>query len=502
MQGRTEKSDGTINVLRRRLLAAVAGIMASSSVHATLPVIDASELFESWDILIVGAGLAGLTAAVRASELGAKRILVVEKEPFIGGASLLSEGAFAFSDTKEQRRAGVSDSDDAFRQYLFEIGRGKNDPALVDSFFRHQHTAIEWLNAKGLSPEFFTAHGVPGIPRAHTYRITKVLEKLRSDALSNGVRIVVGTKAENLIIKGGRISGAVLLRQGKQYEVRAGAVLLATGGFLRNKTMVIRSRPILEQAIRICAPGSDGDGLRMGIDAGAAVRDLEWLQASFGFCNNPTSLGDFTHVGYAGAIAVDAKGLRFIDESSPYTETSDKVLETGGNTAWFVFDAAVRRAARAARPVDDRLLAEAVRADGTRIYWEGETPAEAARLAGLPPDALSWTVSRYNSFVRSGRDLDFGRTSLASGYGSPVLLLEPPFCVMPASAGLMGSYCGLWTDPDCRVLRSDKTAVSGLFAAGEVTGGFHGAGFAAGTGLSKALIFGYAAGQIMAGDWL
>lgn len=153
----------------------------------------------------------------------------------------------------------------------------------------------------------------------------------------------------------------------------------------------------------------------------------------------------------------------------------------------------------AAREVDAHLLSKPVRDDGQQIFYQGSSITDVAIKAGLKPSNLTWTVTRYNQFVASGHDADFGRDSLTFGYGKPVPIVKPPFYVMPALVGMMGSYCGLSINEDGAVLTASGQVIPGLFAAGEVTGGFHGESFIGGTPLGKALIFGWIVGNTVGG---
>lgn len=312
--------------------------------------------------------------------------------------------------------------------------------------------------------------------------------------------ISANTRAEKLETEGGKVSGVVASHQGLRESLRSRlGVVIATGGFLRRTDWIKRFCPQLEGVARVCAPGADGDGISMALPLKAGLKDMQWLHPSFGFSLFPSTVNDFTYVAYSGAIIVNRDGLRFVNESAPYTDLGRAALAKAHNKSFLIFDDSIRRNQMAAREVDSHLLAKPIRDDGQQIFYQGSSITDVAIKAGLKPSNLTWTVTRYNQFVASGHDADFGRDSLTFGYGKPVPIVKPPFYVMPALVGMMGSYCGLSINRDGAVLTASGQVIPGLFAAGEVTGGFHGESFIGGTPLGKALIFGWIVGNTVGG---
>lgn len=451
---------------------------------------------EPWDLIIVGAGIAGLMTAIRSSMNGLRRVLILEKTPFTGGAALLSEGVFAFSETPYQAARGIRDKDEIFYEDMRRTGNYRNDPELLKAYLKFSHPVYEWLSANGINPVAVDTGSGISMPRAHTYRVVPLMEKLRSEAVKSGAVIASNTQAVTLETEGGRVSGVVVRRGERTATLRAKyGVVLASGGFLRRPDWVRRYRPTMSNAVRVCAAGADGDGISMALPLHAGLRDMRFLHVSYGFSLFPATVGDFTHVGYRGAMIVNQQGLRFVNESLPYTDIGRIALEKEHNQSYFVFDEEIRQRQMKAREVDAKLLANPVRADGQVIFYSGDSINEVAAKAGLNPSNLSWTVTRYNRFVETGHDADFRRDSLTFGYGRPSRIIKPPFYVFPTLAGMMGSYCGLAINQEGAVLTAGGRVIPGLYAAGEVTGGFHGEAFIGGTALGKAIIFGWIVGN-------
>lgn len=334
------------------------------------------------------------------------------------------------------------------------------------------------------------------VPRAHTFDPAAVVNLLLLEALKGGVRVVVGARASKLLIENGRIAGVEARMAGKRRTIRSRAVLIATGGFSRNKTLMKKYAPLMERAARVSGIGSDGDGLVMAAAIGATLRDMDFITASYGFTMHPSSIRDFTLVYYAGGIILNQKGKRFVDESIPYKDLGSAALREPGYGTYILFDDEMRRRQMRVRP-NDALLWRSIDEGVIPDYvFRGETIAQASAAAGLDAEAVQRTVDAYNAQAPIGKD-PIGRRSLSSGYGVPICIEHPPYFIMPAQAGVMGTYCGLVVSPDAEVLDSKGAPIPGLYAAGEVCGGFHGRSYITGTAFAKANGFGRVAAEEM-----
>ncbi|MFC5753666.1 FAD-dependent oxidoreductase [Actinomadura rugatobispora] len=441
----------------------------------------------SAEVVAVGAGLAGLAAAVAAAEGGA-RVTILEKRPEIGGSTVLSAGLSAFAGTDEQAVAGIADDPATLRRDLLETGRHRNDPALVEVYCSDQLATYRWL--RGLGIVYGEVHAASGqsVPRSHPTDTRVLVRTLLDRARSLGAAFRPGTGAHRLIVEDGAVRG---VRTTGGEELRADAVVLASGGFSRNPELLDRFAPRMGRALRGGAEGSTGDGLLMAWKAGAGVIDTPYIKGTFGIHPDPDGAEGGTGILaiYKGAIAVDRSGRRFVDESLPYKEVGDACLDRDGGIAFQIFDAAVMERSDPSVPIYDFAART-----GNGLLHTAPTLAELARDIGVPADALEATVAEYNAAIESGRPDPFGRATLSGGVGAPVPIAVPPFYAHPSTAVVLATYCGLTIDPDMRVLDVFGEVIPGLYAAGEVVGGLHGAGYVTGTSIGKAAVFGRRAG--------
>lgn len=428
-----------------------------------------------YDLVVVGAGVAGLTAACLAAEFGLKRILVLESEPLIGGSSIISGGFWAVSGTKLQKERGVIDSDEAFFEDILTVGAHKNDEALVRAFIRKNRVQYEWVLAQGVAPQ--TLAPGSGTLRAHVFDAPRLLECLCRKAVSSGVVIRVGTRVRELEYNRSLNRVAGVRTDKAAYAARA--VLLATGGFSRNRELLEQYSPRMRFVSTIAAQGCRGDGILMAQALLAGLADMDWLEASYAFIQNPTTIHDMTFVNYHGGIIVNKYGRRFVDESLPYKLIAKEVLKQSDAKSFIVFDERIKSISKR-QPLDQRLW-DAV------PMGVGRTLAEAANQCSIDPSALQRTVDAYNEAVSRGEDA--GRGSVAVNNGRLLTIDWTPFYVLPVSPCLLGTYCGIKINDRARVLTAQGDEIKGLWAAGEVTGGFHGASFIMGTAFGKAQTF-------------
>ncbi len=454
---------------------------------------------QTTDVLVIGGGLAGLCAAIEAannlSEAGAE-VTLLEKLGECGGSSVLSGGLLAFAGTDMQQAAGISDCDTLLYDDLRRAGAQQNDEALVRAYVAHQMDAYAWLRKLGVqfnSVELAAGHSAP---RAHSLRSQDFMTLMESRARDTGrIRIIFHAAAKRLLRAGdGRVDGVDALIDGKETRIRARrGVVLAAGGFARNSDMVRLFAPHQLQCVVYCGVGCDGDGVRMAWALGAGLRDVAHIKGTFGFHpdTGKTSGRDWSkHSVYRGAILVNKHAQRYVDESKSYKLLGDAVLSQPDALAYQIFDQGVMDTSSDTAPLFKFKEALAL----GRLLTEPTLEALARRV-GLDPSALEATVDRYNAFVCNGKDEDFGRTGLSSGYGKLVELKRGPWYAYPSTSGLIATYCGVTVDAEARVRNVFYEPIAGLFAAGEMTGGFHGVAYMTGSSLGKCVIFGRIAGR-------
>ena len=471
---------------------------------ATLPYAQANAagFDKEYDVVIVGGGGAGLAAACRAGELGLKAI-VLEKTGLLGGSSLLCGGQFSTFGTDLQKAKGKNDTADIFYNDMIKTGKGMNDPKVVRAFVNMSKIQYDFLTKTlHVHPRGVMAASGMSVPRSHTFNPPEVIKALTKYANDRGVEIVLNAKANRLVTEcgTGRVIGVKATINKKDVVLGATkGVVLAVGGFSRNPELLAKFNPIMAKADAISGGGTQGDGILMAQAIGADTLDTTYIKASYGFKLKPTIIQDMSLITYSGAIMINKEGKRFTDESQSYKLQGDASLAQTDGYSYQVFDKNI---------LDYDLkndtqgveMMTALTNDpaGQKWVYFGETIEEAAKKAGLDPKQVKETVEKYNKGIKEGKD-EFGRTSLTSGFGKPVPLEKGPFYIMPTTAALIGTYCGLKINEKAQVINVFGEAIPALYAAGELTGGVHGAAYMTGTAFGKAICFGRIAIDSIAG---
>lgn len=449
------------------------------------------------DVVVVGGGLAGLVSLNAALEAGASAVLI-ERTPAVGGSTVLSSGLMAFAGTDEQTAAGIDDDEESLRSDIIRTGRGRSQLELVEAYCRDQLTAYRWLKGRGVT--FGTPHAGSGqsVPRSHHVDPSDVIESLRRRAVSAGGEVRLEVRSRHLLMEDGHVRGVAVDSAPDPRpdgRIEAGAVVVASGGFSRSEDLLARYAPGVKLALRAGGRGNTGDGLVMAQEAGAAVTDMEFIKGTFGIFpwRSPAEEGTGILAVYQGAIAVNGWGRRFIDESLPYKVIGDACLDQPEALAFQIFDEDVMARSDSTVPIYSfrrRLEAGQIR--------RASTLPELADQLGIDPKVLTGTVEEYNRRIDDGQPDPFGRATLCGGVGRPSPVRRPPFYGYPSTTVVLATYCGLSVDARARVLDDNGRIIPGLFAAGEVTGGFHGDGYVTGTSLGKAAVFGLVAGRASA----
>ncbi len=455
-----------------------------------------SELPDRVGVLVLGSGLAGCAALLAAAEAGQYAVML-EKTSEIGGSTVKSAGLSAFASTREQVAQGIADSVELLRKDLLEVGRHRNDERLVDLYCDHQLETYDWLTAHGVVYGEVHAASGQSAPRSHPTDTTAMLVHLLKAAGRLGARVVMDASAQRLLRESGRVVGVDVTIPGGARRVLADAVVIATGGFSQNPELLTRFAPQMEHALRAGGLGCEGDGLLMAWQLGAGVVDTPYIKGTYGHFHEPHPDEDGTGVlaVYKGAIAVNREGRRFVDESRNYKEIGDAALAQPGVTTFQVFDSRVLAATSDEVPIYDfggrERAGMLVRADSIE---------ELEDTLGLPEGMLVATVEDYNTALRTGQPDALGRTHLSGAVGDPFPLEAPPFFAHRTGTVVLATYCGLTVDTELRVLDVFGDPIERLYAAGEVLGGFHGAGYMTGTSIGKAGIFGRLAGRHAAAE--
>ena len=482
------------------------------------------------DVVVVGAGGAGMTAAISAAADGLK-VVVVESQAMVGGNSVRATGGmnaaktplqdkntfgesagvektlaaaegYADNETITALAATVSEQWEAYKANpegyfdsveLMELdtmigGKGINNPELVKTLCSNTADSIVWLDSVGASLTSVGAFGGASVKRIHRpvnaegktlsvgAYIVPILEKNLQDA---GVEIILNTTVDTILTdaNGAACGVSGVANDGSKLTVNADAVILTTGGFGANLDMVVSYKPELAGFMTTNAAGIQGQGIKMAEALGAATVDMDQIQIHPTVEANTASLiteglrGD-------GAILVNAEGKRFFDEVSTRDKVSAAEIAQPGSYSYLIVDQAMADASNVIQGYIKK-----------GFTTQGETYEELAKALGMDEAAFAETMNTWNSYVEAKNDPDFGRTSFANP------LNTAPYYAIKVTAGVHHTMGGLKINPAAEVLTEDGSAIAGLFAAGEVTGGVHGANRLGGNAVADFVVFGRIAAQ-------
>lgn len=471
--------------MRRRTLCAASAL----AMMTPIPVSAFSFAEDEFDVVVAGAGGAGLAAALSAAEQGAS-VLLVEKMAAIGGNTLRASGLFNASDPARQEPMGITDSPSWHYEQTMASGHGRNDPAVVRRFVCEALPTLKWLESLGVRfmPKTVATWGAewprghkPTQPRGQAY-----IRTLSSECIRRGVKIRTRCAMTRLLMKNGRAASIEVedLSSGRGkdkmiFHARK-AVILTAGGFAANPELVESYRADLAGIPTDNNPGSTGEVMLEAIRAGAASNALECIQCVPGA---PEGRGFQVRLDLdAGRVLmVDGGGRRFIDEDGSRDGLAKAILARPRGSVWMVTDdGAVKAMDLISRKDVYRGLqtGDALRADS----WDA-----LALLMGVDADALKDSVRVFN--VEAG---------MGGGKCARVRCLqlsEPPYWASRVVLNIHTTMGGLVITPDAQVVGLDGKPVTGLFAAGEITGSVHGENRMGGNGIADALTFGRIAGR-------
>lgn len=432
----------------------------------------------STDLVVVGGGGAGMVAAIRARELGLD-VVLLEKMSFMGGAISISGGNQVVSGSQMQRDLGVTDdSVESMVADFMANGANLNVPELITLYAANVGETSDWLQSIGVT---FNLEG--GLHKLAEYTYDRELaytgsgagaaENMRNIIAENGTRVLLNTRATELISENGAVTGVIADDGETVYTIVADAVLLATGGYGYNKDLLEGD---MKNALYYGPVSSTGDGLLMataeGIDAD--TRLLEYgkrypngIEVSEGIAKS--TINGNIPAWKMSAILVNKEGARVVNEKASNRTILETELEQTGQQLYLVMDQETFDVWQAAVGYDVSAYLEA-NGTTTPVFGHGDTLAEAAEAAGVDAAALEATVKTYNGYVEAGEDAEFGRLSeymtMKIGAG-PYYIVEQK----PRFATTMG---GLVIDTALEVINTSGNVIPGLYAAGEIVGGVMG----------------------------
>lgn len=443
---------------------------------------DPSELKDSYDVVVVGSGGAGMSAAISAKDAGAS-VVLLEKMPVIGGNTAKSSAGMNASQTKFQEAEGIADSNDKFYEETLKGGKGTNDPELLRYLVDNSASAIDWLDGLGITLSNLTTTG--GMSEKRTHRPADgsavggyLVNGLYYNLVEREVPIFVNANVTKLQENDGAVTGVEVEIAGETKKISAKAVVLATGGFGADLEMVAKLNPALEGYVTTNQEGSTGDGIALAESKGAATVDMEQIQI------HPTVEQETSYliteaVRGEGAILVDANGDRFVNELETRDKVSAAINALDPNHAYVIFDDALKERVKAIAQYEEKGLVKT-----------GATLADLAKEIGVPADKLQTTLDVWNKAVADKNDAAFGRTS-----GMDNALNTGSYHAIKVAPGVHHTMGGVKINTNAEVLKTDGSAITGLYAAGEVTGGVHGQNRIGGNAVADIIVFGRQAGM-------
>ena len=482
------------------------------------------------DVVVVGAGGAGMTAAITAAAEG-KSVVILESQSMVGGNSVRATGGMNAGKTVYQdenefgESAGVEKTlKTAAEKYadnetitalaktvseqwaayqanptgyfdsveLMELdtmigGKGINDPELVETLCANSADAIDWLDEHGITLHNVSSFGGASVKRIHrpvnaegkTVSVgSYMIPLLQENCEKAGVKMMLDTTATEILTdaNGAAVGVKATGASGETVTVNAKAVILASGGFGANLDMVVKYKPELKGFMTTNAPGIQGQGIEMAEAIGAATVDMDQIQIHPTVEANTAALiteglrGD-------GAILINEEGQRFIDEVGTRDVVSAAEIAQTGSYSWLVVDQAM---------ADASSVIQGYIKKGYTVT--GATYEELGKAMGVDAAAFAETMEKWNGYVEAKNDPDFGRTSFANP------LNTAPYYAVKVTAGVHHTMGGLKINANTEVLNEKGEVIPGLFAAGEVTGGVHGANRLGGNAVADFTVFGRIAG--------
>ena len=436
------------------------------------------------DIVVIGAGGAGMTAAIQAVQDGATNVVVVEKQPMTGGNTTRSTGGLNAAATKYQEEEEIEDSVDLFIQDTMKSGKEINDPELVKVLAENSAGAVDWVNDIGGDLTVVGMLGGASVARAHRPSDTGPVGPMLVSALNKKMEeleipVLLDTEATHIVLDDeGKVSGVTVKNESGEFTIDCKAAVLATGGFGANSEMVVKYNDKLEGFGTTNHPGATGDGIIMAEEIGAQLVDMEQIQTHPTV--NPDTSAMYTEgVRGNGAILVNEEGKRFINEMETRDVVSEAILAQPDAYSWLVFDETVRESLKA---IEDYI--------SSGIIIESDTIEGLAEATGMNAENLKATMEAYAGYVEAGNDAEFGRNadSMLSKLDTPKFYAGK--CV-PAVHHTMG---GVKINTHAQVISTEGNVIPGLMAAGEITGGVHGANRLGGNAVTDIVVFGRIAG--------
>ncbi len=436
---------------------------------------------ERTDVIVIGAGASGISAAIEAKQAGLS-VVLLEKMPRIGGNSQRATGGMNAVNSVVQENDGLVDSESLFLADTLAAGHYQNDRKLANLLVEKSGEAVNWLI--GFGADLTDLGRLAGHRVDRTHRPSggapvgsEVVRVLGEQLVRLGINLRVENKVIQLIDEDNRVTG-VLVRneEGREYEIMADAVVIASGGFGGSAERFVFYNPDLKGFKTTNHAGATGDYIDLVADLPIDLIDMEKIQAHptvephFGILITEAIRGN-------GGILINMDGNRFTDEMAFRDVLSEEMRQQPMGKNFLIFDESIRNGLSAADAYIDM-----------NLVMEATSISELAQILDVDLVDLTRSIERYNGFVAGGSDEEFHRRDL------PIQLTAPFFAIL-VQPGVHYCMGGLPINESAQVLDRDGVPIQGLFACGEATGGIHGNNRLGGNSMTDAIVFGRIAGQ-------
>lgn len=492
VSGATNSSNGLIEAVKNALIQAG----ASEKLFDEMPAVTFGEtLTESeytYDVVIVGAGGAGLSAAIETAQTGAS-VVVLEKTSAAGGNTIISGGGINAPGTRQQLDKNIEDSVELYYNDTLKGGDNKGNPELVKVLADNALSAADWL-MDDIKVEFmsdrvqqFGGHSTPRALVPVGNKGTELIKKLLTSAESAGVEVYYNVDVEKLCVEDDKVSGVEALYNDKTISFKANkGVILASGGFASDVAMRKEYNDNYDERFMSTATiASTGDGIKMAQEIGADVTGMEYIQV-YPTCNPLTGIISYVaNSRFDGGLLFNQEGKRFVNEMGRRDEISNAILAQSGAVGYLVWGQEIETVGNMTK-VHEVEYNQWIKDD---LLYVADSLEDAAKHYGIDEKTFIETINDYNESIKDEKDEDFEKG------GKLVSIAEGPYYiqkVVPSAHHTMG---GLLINTNAEVINTNGEVIEGLFAAGEVTGGIHGTNRLGGNAITDIIVFGRIAGQ-------
>ena len=490
---------------RRELLkATILGSSAAMTVMRTKNS-NAHEVNDQADVLIVGAGNAGIPAAIEASDMGAK-VILIDKNAFVGGMLIVSGGHISGANAKIQMRKNIKDSYEKHYQDAMRIGKYKADSELLALATEHAASMVDWLEEIGVefteeSPILVDDHDHYSVPRTYVgVNLARSLlgplkKELDKRIKRGGLDLKLETKALNLIQDDKKeiIGVKVRDKNDEVLDIFAKTVILASGGYGANKTMQQKFNPKIVSAKWVGLPHATGDGINMAKKVGASLSFMDHLISYpgtvFDLKGVPTEIStrlQFPPHHFTQSIWINKKGRRFVNEHTTPDNREVAFLAQEELFFYVLFDERMRaeRGSLDIRNWSSNQMDQAI--NQGNVIIKADTMNQLAEKLKINPKRLSETILNYNTPIDSNQNDEFGRKE------QRLKILKPPFYAFGVGGSVLNTHGGISINSSLEVIDESNRVIPGLYAIGETIGNGHlmGEGVVSGMSVGPAITFG------------